>query len=68
MELDMTAAEMLITFRHFKQIMTSRNKKTYFRTRRNVTWNWADPTTEGIRPAFSNNPGLFTKTRERYKK
>jgi TonB-linked SusC/RagA family outer membrane protein len=47
------------TFRHFNQTNydIQEQKDAYFRTRRNITWNWADPTTpEGIRPAFSNNP------------
>jgi len=46
------------TFRHFNQtnVDIQEQKDAYFRTRRNITWNWADPTTpEGIRPAFSNN-------------
>lgn len=46
------------TFRHFNQtnVDIQEQKDAYFRTRRNITWNWADPTTpNGIRPAFSNN-------------
>jgi len=46
-------------FRNFNQTNydIQEQKDAYFRTRRNITWNWADPTTpEGIRPAFFNNP------------
>jgi len=46
------------TFRHFNQtnVDIQEQRDAYFRTRRNITWNWADPTTPaGIRPAFSNN-------------
>ena len=45
-------------FRHFNQtnVDIQEQKDAYFRTRRNITWNWADPTTpEGIRPAFQDN-------------
>lgn len=46
-------------FRHFNQtnVDIQEQKDAYFRTRRNITWNWADPTTpQGIRPAFYDNP------------
>lgn len=46
-------------FRHFNQtnVDIQLQKDAYFRTGRNITWNWADPTTpEGIRPAFYDNP------------
>jgi TonB-linked SusC/RagA family outer membrane protein len=45
-------------FRHFNQtnVDVQEQKNAYFRTGKNITWNWADPTTpEGIRPAFSDN-------------
>jgi hypothetical protein len=53
MELDMTAAEMLTVLSDIPNKLwhpgtKDAGKKCY--------WNWADPTTtEGIRPAFSNN-------------
>ena len=32
-------------------------KDAYFRTKRNVTWNWADPTSpDGLKPIFWDNP------------
>lgn len=46
-------------FRHFNETNydIQEQKDAYLRTRQNITWNWADPTTEeGIRPAFYNNP------------
>lgn len=46
------------TFRHFNEtnVDVQEQKDAYFRTRRNITWNWADPTTpDGIRPAFTDN-------------
>ena len=46
-------------FRHFNQtnVDIQLQREAYFRTGRNITWNWADPTTpEGIRPAFYDNP------------
>jgi len=46
-------------FRDFNQtnVDVQEQKAAYFRTGRNITWNWADPTTpEGIRPAFFDNP------------
>ncbi len=46
-------------FRHFNEtnVDIQEQKDAYFRTGRNITWNWADPTTEaGIRPAFYDNP------------
>ncbi|GHA46685.1 SusC/RagA family TonB-linked outer membrane protein [Salinimicrobium marinum] len=45
-------------FRHFNQtnVDIQRQKDAYFRTGRNITWNWSDPTRpEGLRPAFYNN-------------
>ena len=46
-------------FRHFNQtnVDIQLQKDAYLRTGRNITWNWADPTTpEGIRPGFFDNP------------
>lgn len=46
-------------FRHFNQtnVDVQLQKDAYFRTGRNITWNWADPTTpEGLRPGFFDNP------------
>lgn len=46
-------------FRHFSQtnVDIQDQKDAYFRTGRNITWNWADPTTpEGLRPGFDDNP------------
>ncbi len=46
-------------FRHFNEtnVDIQEQKDAYFRTGRNITWNWADPTTpDGIRPAFYDNP------------
>lgn len=46
-------------FRHFNQtnVDIQEQKDAYFRNRRNITWNWADPTTpEGLRPLFYDNP------------
>ncbi len=46
------------TFRHFNQtnVDVQEQKAAYFRTRANVTWNWADPTLFiHLAPAFNNN-------------
>jgi len=45
-------------FRHFNQtnIDILEQKAAYFRNKKNVTWNWADPTLlTNLTPAFSNN-------------
>lgn len=46
-------------FRHFNQtnVDVLEQKEAYFRNRKNVTWNWADPTKlTNLTPAFSDNP------------
>jgi TonB-linked SusC/RagA family outer membrane protein len=46
-------------FRHFNQtnVDVLELKEAYFRNRKNVTWNWADPTKlTNLSPAFSDNP------------
>jgi TonB-linked SusC/RagA family outer membrane protein len=45
-------------FRHFNQVNVDiqEQKVAYFRNRKNVTWNWADPSLpDGLKPAFNNN-------------
>ena len=45
-------------FRHFNQVNVDiqEQKVAYFRNRKNVTWNWADPSLPGgLKPAFNNN-------------
>jgi TonB-linked SusC/RagA family outer membrane protein len=47
------------SFRQWWQMNTDIKelKDAYFRTRRNVTWNWSDPRTEdGLTPIYWNNP------------
>ncbi len=48
-------------------------KDAYFRTKQNITWNWADPTTPaGIKPIYTDNPywnryqNYETDSRNRY--
>ena len=46
-------------FRHFNQtnVDVLELKDAYFRNRKNITWNWADPTKlTNLAPAFSDNP------------
>ena len=47
-----------VTFRQFGQTNVDilEQKEAYFRNRRNITWNWADPTVpEGLKPGFNDN-------------
>jgi TonB-linked SusC/RagA family outer membrane protein len=46
-------------FRHFNQtnVDVLEQKEAYFRNRKNITWNWADPTKlTNLTPGFSDNP------------
>jgi len=46
-------------FRHFNQtnVDVLEQKEAYFRNRKNVTWNWADPTKLiNLTPGFTDNP------------
>jgi len=47
-----------VTFRQFGQtnVDIQEQKDAYFRTRKNITWNWADPSVSDVlTPAFNNN-------------
>jgi TonB-linked SusC/RagA family outer membrane protein len=47
------------TFRHFNQtnVDVLEQKEAYFRNRKNITWNWADPTKLiNLSPGFTDNP------------
>lgn len=46
-------------FRHFNQVNVDvlEQKEAYFRNRKNITWNWADPTKlTNLTPGFTDNP------------